>query len=263
MLIMRNYGGKKMLKIAVCDDDKDSLAQLCQLLEEYRASHLPELRYTPFTSSFGLLSAMECGHHFDVAILDILMPNTNGMETAAQIRRQDESMEIVFCSTSSEFALESYSVRARNYILKPVDRQKFFSVMDQVVLAITPGSRRSFWVKDKAGGISRIIPSRLVYCEVIRKEIVFHMADAHTITCKKSLVELIADLGDDEVFFQPHRSYLVNMDHVQRVTKTELVLTGGVTIPLSRGKSAQAMEAFINHSFHALLSEEVLVNDAF
>lgn len=250
-----------MLKIAVCDDDKDSLAQLCQLLEEYRASHLPELRYTLFTSAFGLLSAIECGHPFDAAILDILMPNTNGIQAAAEIRCRDEHMEIVFISSSSEYAVDSYSVQARNYILKPVDRQKFFSVMDQVVLSMTPRTQRSFWVKDKAGGISRIIPSRLVYCEVIRKEIVFHLADSHTVTCKKSLIELIGDLGDDNNFFQPHRSYLVNMDHVQRVTKTEIILTGGISIPLSRAKAAQAMEAFINHSFHALLSEEVLHND--
>ena len=60
-----------MLKIAVCDDDKQSLEQISGLLEEYRLSHLPELCYTPFTSAFGLLSAMECGQTFDLAILDV------------------------------------------------------------------------------------------------------------------------------------------------------------------------------------------------
>lgn len=246
-----------MLKIAVCDDDKETLAQLCRLLEEYRASHLPELRYTPFSCAFGLLSAIECSQHFDIAILDILMPNTNGIQVAEEIRRRDEGMEIIFFSSSSEYAVDSYTVRARNYVLKPIDRQKFFAVMDQVISAMTLDSQRSFWVRDKEGGISRIAHSRLVYCEVIRKEIVFHMSDEHTVTCKKTLIELMKDLGDDENFFQPHRSYLVNMDYIQRVTKTELILTGGKNIPLSRAKSAQAMEAFINHSFHALLSEEV------
>ena len=77
------------------------------------------------------------------------------------------------------------------------------------------------------------------------------------------MIELLKELGDNENFFQPHRSYLVNMDHVQRVTKTELILTGGISIPLSRSKSAQAMEAFINHSFHVLLSGEVHHNDTF
>jgi len=251
-----------MLKVAVCDDDKECLSQLCQLLEEYRSSHMPELRYTPFTGAFGLLSAIECGQHFDIAILDILMPNTNGIQVAEEIRRRDEGMEIVFLSSSREYAVDSYAVRARNYILKPVSQQKFFAVMDQVISAMTPGSQYSFWVRDKEGGISRIIPSRLVYCEVIRKEIVFHMADNHTVTCKKSLVELVKELGDNDSFFQPHRSYLVNMDHVQRVTKAELILTGGKVIPISRAKSAQTMEAFINHSFHALLSEEVHHVDA-
>lgn len=85
-----------MLKIAVCDDDKQSLEQVCGLLEAYRASRLPELRYAPFSGAFGLLSAMECGQHFDLAILDVLMPHTNGIQLAEEIRRRDEGMEIVF-----------------------------------------------------------------------------------------------------------------------------------------------------------------------
>lgn len=252
-----------MLRVAICDDDRESLDQLCRLLEEYRGAHLPELRYTPFSGAFGLLSAIECGQRFDLAILDVLMPNTNGIQAAEEIRRRDEEMEIVFCSTSREYAVDSYNVRARNYILKPIDRRKFFAVMDQVISAMTLGCQNGFWVRDKQGGISRIVHSRLQYCEVIRKEILFHMTDNHTVICRKSLVELMQDLGDADNFFQPHRSYLVNMDHVQRVTKTELILTGGKTIPLSRAKSAQAMEAFINHSFHTLLSQEVGSNDDF
>ena len=246
-----------MLKIAVCDDDQECRDRVCSLLDAYRVSHLPELRYTPFSGAFGLLSAMECGQQFDLAILDVLMPGTNGIELAEEIRRQDESMEIVFLSTSREYAVESYGVRARNYLLKPVEQQKFFAMLDQVISAMNPGAQSSFWVRDKEGGISRIAHSRLVYCEVIRKEIVFHLSDGHRVVCTKSLVELMKDLGDNETFFQPHRSYLVNMDYVNRVTKTELILTGGNAIPISRAKSAQAMEAFINHSFHTLLSKEV------
>lgn len=252
-----------MLKVALCDDDKEVLAQLCALLEEYRISHLPELRYTPFTGAFGLLSAIECGEHFDIAILDVLMPNTNGIQAAEEIRRRDEGMEILFLSSSREYAVESYSVRARNYVLKPIDRQKLFSAMDQVISVMDLGAQSGFWVKDIQGGISRIVPSRLVYCEVVRKEILFHMSDNHTVTCRQTLTELMKNLDKYGCFFQPHRSYLVNMDHVQRVTKTELILSGEKAIPLSRAKSAQAMEAFIDHSFHALLAEEVQYADAF
>jgi len=246
-----------MLRIAVCDDDRDCLEQVCRLLDEYRTSHLPELHYTPFFSAFGLLSAMECGHHFDAAILDVLMPITTGIQAAEEIRRRDEKMEIVFLSSSREYAVESYAVHARNYLLKPVERQKLFAVMDQMVSSLSSHSQNSFFVRDKDGGISRIVNSRLIYCEAVLKDIVFYLSDGHTITCRKALIELMQELGDDESFFQPHRSYLVNLNFVQRVTKSEMILTGGKTIPISRNKSSQAMEAFMNHSFHALLSEEV------
>lgn len=246
-----------MLKIAVCDDDKDALEQVCDLLEEYRISHLPELRCIPFPSAFGLLSAIECGQHFDAAILDVLMPNTTGIQVAEEIRRKDEKMEILFLSSSREYAVESYAVKARNYVLKPIDRQKLFAALNQVFSAISLGSQQSFFVRDKEGGISRIVHGRLMYCEAVLKDIIFHMSDGHTVTCRKTLIELMQDLGGDDAFFQPHRSYLVNLDYVQRVTKSEMILTGGKAIPISRHKSSQSMEAFINHSFHTLLSEEV------
>lgn len=252
-----------MLQIALCDDDRDCLDQVCRLLEEYRTSHLPELHYTPFSSAFGLLSAMECGQHFDAVLLDVLMPNTTGIQAAEEIRRRDEKMEILFLSSSREYAVDSYTVHARNYLLKPVTREKLFSVMDQVISAISLRSPTCFFVRDKDGGISRIVHSRLMYCEAILKDIVFHMSDGHTITCRKTLVELVKELGNDPCFFQPHRSYLVNLNHVQRVTKSEMILSAGISIPISRSKFPQAMEAFMNHSFQTLLSEEIHHDSSF
>ena len=251
-----------MIHIALCDDEKESLETLCQLMEEYRASHLPQLHYTPYSSAFGLLSDMECGHHFDAAILDVLMPNTNGIQAAEAIRRRNEKMEIVFLSSSREYAVESYAVHARNYLLKPVDRQTLFAAMDQVLSSISSGDQHSFFVRDKEGGITRIVRSRLMYCEAVLKDVVLYMSDGHTVTCRKTLMNLMQDLGSDDGFFQSHRSYLVNLNYVQRVKKSEMILNGGKSIPIARNRSAQAMEAFINHSFHALLSEEVQCYDA-
>ena len=194
---------KGLLKIAVCDDDKYALELVCRLLEEYRTAHLPELQYIPFSSAFGLLSAIDCGERFDAAILDVLMPNTTGIQAAEEIRRRDEKMEIVFLSSSREYAVDSYTVQARNYLLKPVTREKLFAVMDQIISAISHRSQTSFFVRDKDGGISRILHSRLVYCEAVLKDLVFYMSDGHSITCRKTLTEIIKELGDNHSFFQP------------------------------------------------------------
>lgn len=243
-----------MLKVALCDDDKQSLDTLRLFLEEYRKDRVQEFSCTPFSSAFALLSAIECGQHFDVAILDVLMPNTNGIQAAEEIRRRDQEMQLVFCSSSREYAVDSYSVKARNYVLKPVEKQKFFAVLDDVFGTVSSGPNFSFWIRDKDGGISRVAHNRLEYCEVNRKEIVLYLSDGRAIACTKALIDLMKLLEDDERFFQTHRSFLVNMDFVQRVTKTEVILTGGKAIPLSRAKASQAMEVFINRSFQTILS---------
>jgi len=221
-----------MLKVAVCDDDKECLSQLCQLLEEYRSSHMPELRYTPFTGAFGLLSAIECGQHFDIAILDILMPNTNGIQVAEEIRRRDEGMEIVFLSSSPGFAYESYSVHARDYLLKPIQAELLFALLDQIALR-EKKPQEGITVKSGATLI-RILFSQLSYVEVSGKHLFFNLTDGTVREVYGTLKEYEPLLLSRPEFLQVHRSYIVNMLEVEELSSSGIRTFSGKQLPVSR-----------------------------
>ena len=122
-----------MLRIAICDDETNSLSLMISLLQEFRLASPFHFEYISFRNGMELTAVLEQGNRFDVYCLDIVMPGFDGISLGKEIRRQDKSAQIVYFTSSPEFALESYSVHAADYILKPVTKETIFSVLTNVL----------------------------------------------------------------------------------------------------------------------------------
>jgi len=122
--------GAEHLKIAICDDHKRDLLQIASLLEAYRHDRKAELSYVSFQNATELLASMN-GRDYDLLLLDMLMPGVSGMQAAWEIRERNSRTGIVFPTFSPEYAVESYSVRAHYYLLKPTAEEKLFPVLDR------------------------------------------------------------------------------------------------------------------------------------
>ena len=109
-----------MIKAAFCDDDLSVLNELHVLMDNYRVERNQEITYTAFHSPLELIAQIEKGMRFDILFLDVLMPGVNGIETAQEIREYDSAMKIIFLTSSAEYAVESYTVNAYFYQLKPI-----------------------------------------------------------------------------------------------------------------------------------------------
>ncbi|MEE0242114.1 MAG: GHKL domain-containing protein [Faecalibacterium prausnitzii] len=122
-----------MTRIAFCDDDAALLHQMQDFLEQYRTLRGVQLELTPYTKPMELLADIETGVRFDVLFLDVLMPGINGIDAAREIRRYDTAVQIIFVTSSSEFAVQSYVVGAYYYQLKPIWKDSFFRLTDAVL----------------------------------------------------------------------------------------------------------------------------------
>lgn len=118
------------MKIALVDDD----IQACDHLQACLDSLLgPSCTLTCYTSGEAFLAAWRPGL-FDLVILDIFMAGISGVEVARTVRATDKTVKLVFCSSSNEFASESYEVNARDYLRKPFNCERVAAMLGRLEL---------------------------------------------------------------------------------------------------------------------------------
>ena len=238
-----------MIHIGICDDSKQERQILAALFKRYQELHATPLQIHIFQNGFSLLDAIDQGKRFDITILDILMPGENGIEIARNIRASGTDTEIIFLTSSPEYAVDSYEVKAQNYLLKPVTEEKFFASIDSILAELDEKDTASFIIYTTEKQYSRIRVSSLVYGEVTHRTITLHLADQTMISAIMTFTEFLDILKAYPDFIYPHRSYAVNMHYIQYVTKSDIILTDGQKIPLSRNNYTKISEQFLNFAY--------------
>lgn len=237
-----------MIKIAFCDDDRTVLNSLHELLVLYRAKKNDNIDDYTFSNPLDLIAEIERGTKFDILFLDVLMPGENGIDVAAEIRNYDKNAKIIFLTSSTEFAVQSYTVNAFYYQLKPICTESFFRLMDSVLSQCKKDQASSLILHCKTG-ITRIEPAQLEYCEVIHRTLFFHLTSGKVLECNGSLNELCNQLVPYGNFLRPHRSYLVNLEYIQNLSYRAITMSSLAEIPIPRGKYNEIKNAFLEYAF--------------
>lgn len=238
-----------MIKIAFCDDDMEVLHQINELLDRYRVERNEDITYAAFQSPFELLTEIEKGIRPDILFLDVVMPGQNGMDVAKEIRQYDTNMKIIFLTSSPEFAVESYSVGAYFYQLKPIWEESFFRLMDAVLAECEKKKKNSLILRSK-DGITRIALQQLEYCEVLGRKLLFHLEDGAVLESAGSLDDLAGQLMQYSNFFRPHRSFLVNMEYIQNISSRSIKMVNDAEIPIPHGKCSEIKNTYMEYAFN-------------
>ena len=238
-----------MLKIAFCDDDISILNEIQVLLDKYRVERNQEIVYAAFNSPLELMAEIEKGLCFDILFLDIIMPGENGINVATEIRQYDTNVKIIFLTSSSEFAVESYTVGAYFYQLKPIWAESFFRLMDSVILECKKVQEHNLIMRCKTG-ITRIELDKLEYCEVIGRTLLFHMSNGNVFEGMGKLDELCSHLTAYGNFLRPHRSFLINMEYIQSISHKTITMTNLAEIPIPHGKCNEIKNTYLEYAFN-------------
>ena len=219
-----------MLKIAICDDNSDFLAQINRIINQWE--HKPN----PFiVRCFEDGDALICAHNeapFDIILLDVVLPFLNGIEIAQEIREYDKSVKIVFLTSSPEFAVDSYTVKANNYLLKPIESARLFHCLDELKEDIQHTSQ-SIIVKS-IHAVHRIALANIEYIESQNKHNLFVLSNGEIIESVEPLYTYEDKLMLSDGFFKCHRGYIVNIHHIDTYTLREIKTRSGCRIPISR-----------------------------
>lgn len=237
-----------MIKIAFCDDEASVLDTLSMLTEQYCLERSQQMDTVVFRSPLELLAAIERGTQFDIVFLDVIMPGENGITAAEEIRRYDSNVKLIFLTSSSEFAVSSYTVGAFYYQLKPVGKESLFHLLDSAVSALETERSKSLLLRCK-DGISRVELRHLEFCEVIHRTLFIHLSDGRVLECTGSLDELCGQLDPFGGFLRPHRSFLVNLDFVEHLSYKSITMSSATEIPIPRGKYQKLKDAYLEYAF--------------
>ena len=238
-----------MVKVAICDDELSVLNEISVLIDKYRIERNQEIVYAAFQSPLELLAEVEKGMRMDILVLDVLMPGENGIDVAKEIRQYDTNVKIIFLTSSSEFAVQSYTVNAYFYQLKPIWEESFFRLMDSAISECEKKEQYSLILKCK-NGITRIHLDKLKYCEVLGRTLLLHMEDGQVHERIGSLEELAEQLNQYQNFLRPHRSFLVNMDFIQNISCKSIMMDDCIKIPIPHGKYSELKERYLEYTFN-------------
>lgn len=227
-------------KIAICDDSDADRQYLSGLVERWAANTGRAVSISAFASAEDFLFHYAEESDYDILLLDIEMGAMDGVTMAKKLRRDNDTVQIVFITGYSDYISEGYEVAALHYLVKPVRVEKLSSVLDRAAEKLAKNEKvLNFRV---GGEMIRIPIYQIRYADVFGNYVTVHASGE--LTVKMTLGELEREL--DERFFRVSRSVVVNLTLISRVTRSEIRLSDGTAIPLPRGAYENVNRAIIN-----------------
>lgn len=231
------------MRICFCDDEASTRSQFERMAAAWAEQRGEAAELQLYNSAEQLL--FEVGQPeaqelvFDLILLDIQMGGMDGITLARQLRAQDKRVTLAFLTAARECVFEGYEVQAVRYLLKPMQQEKVFELLD---LARQNLQEQPSLILNCADEKKKLYLSQIAAIEAQGHYLIFHTTTGQ-LQQKASLSSLAGHLGDS--FVMSHRSFYVNLAHLLRISRTECTLDTGLTVPVSRGAYKNLNEQFI------------------
>jgi len=235
-----------MIKIAICDDDIIYTNKIKTYISMWSQERNLPVTILTFDNGDDLLDYYKTGT-FDIILLDIIMPLLNGMVTAHELRKNDSKVKIIFLTSSSDFAVESYNVKATNYLLKPIKQQRLFEALDDC-LKLLDIEHENITIKIDFG-YKTIYLHDIECIEAQNKKVIFYLINGSKLQCSSPFSYFLELLTYEKGFFRIHRSYIVYLPNIDTFTSDEVVTKNGVHIPVARSIKKSFKDAYFEYMF--------------
>lgn len=226
------------MNLFLCDDQTEFTEVFKKQLEEYFLSR--KISFQLFVCSKGE-DLIHSEITPDIIFLDIKMAGLSGIETARILRENRSRSKIIFLTAYKEYVFEAFDVDASHYLIKPVKKEKLEAVLDHVTgqLALPENQCLTF---QSDGYTHRFYYPDILYLEVRDRKVTVHGKTGNADFYGK--LEVLEKILPSQ-FFRCHRSFIVNMESVMRYGRTDLLLSNGESVPVSKRKYQEFSMAFM------------------
>ena len=233
-----------MLKISVCDDEAAERNKIVENLRVYTAAHREHsIEFDMYSSAFEMLEAFDRSGGPDIALLDICMPGMLGTELARDILRFSKNTDIIFLTTSSDYAVDAFSIHAADYICKPYTQEQFDAALDRVIAM----REQKTWILLRCEGeLHRVALEDILYIETRDKRRVISLASGRKLTAWLLPAQLQECMVGNKGMAMCGSSYIVNLNHVRCFSGADLVMDDDTLIPVPRRCRAALRQAYFD-----------------
>lgn len=230
------------LKIAIVDDSALQREHLTKLVDAWSERNHQLVSLSDYPSADAFLFAYEEEADIDILLLDVEMPGMNGVELAKTIRKTNSTLQIVFVTAYYEYFSDGFDVSALHYLIKPIAPEKLWPVLDKAVENLAY-RLRSVLISTAEGDV-KVPLGDILYVEAQNVHLLIH-TPGKVFRTRMTLLAMSREL--DETFFKIHRSFIVSLKYIQRISRTDVTMINGDILPLSRGSYDAVHAALIRY----------------
>ena len=240
-------GERDLLYIGICDSHSDC-EKLSDMIRDFsdRTGILCSVK--TFQSGEDLLDYMDTPCPFHIIFMEVMLKTRNGIDTALELRRKQYQNHIVFVSKNPEYALDSYMVKAYNYLLKPLKNAELTQILTSIWEDLQTKDTAILPINTKSG-IYMIRHRDILYMESHNHNLLLHCRNSETLSFSGKLDNLCLDFSSALLcgFLRCHKSYLVNCDYIRKIGTSCFHLTDGTQVPISRSYKNAAIHSYLNY----------------
>lgn len=239
------------MRIAICDDSLLELENTKKLVSSYYQKIQVNVEISCFDNPANLIKLINLPNNtgFDIYFLDVIM-QINGIETARKIREVSHDAVIIFTTTSSEFAVDAFTVKAYHYLIKPIAEEQMNAVLDDLSINFNYRTKNTFNFKTQTLNILSIEINEVCFIESIDRRIVIHLITGESITStalRTKFLDSIPFNYENYNFISCHASFIVNMNHVKAIEDGSFIMKNGFVVPIAKRNFSSIKKEYIKY----------------
>ncbi len=240
------------MRICICDDEQQELLKTSQLMKDFLNKQNINYTLDTYNNAKVLMNKVDLFFEearYDIYLLDIIM-QVEGIEVAKKIREKDEDAIIVFITTSRDYAVEAFGVKANDYLLKPVEANEFNKKMADVLKLLQNKIKTSFAFKSQDHTVISVSIENVVYIESINRRILIHLdtfEEIYSPVIRTRFHESVPFDFEKHNFVHCHSSYIVNLNQIKNIEKNGFITKTDEFVPISKHYYQDVKKKYIDY----------------
>lgn len=234
------------LKIAICDDNKNDIEAIEKYVSKYNIQSNNNVVFSAYYSTKDLLLKHK-KEHYDVILLDIEMPEMNGIDLAKKLRQLDDNLLIVFTTSYPEYMKDSFEVQPFQFLSKPITYENIQNLLTNIINKISR-NMNTIIIVDDDNEKNFVYLKDILYVSVFNRKkgfIKYQLIDREFIT--KGTISNIESDFIAHGFVLTARGFLVNLNQIKSMNSNRVLLKNNVEIPISRRRMKEIQKIYTNH----------------